>query len=204
VESPERPEVKDLQKREEKMNYLSPAKVLKGAAMFALLLSSSLILIAQKADSAQVSKLLTEIKEHSSLAAHDAELLDSYTRSQVSWKLHAYSLAEIKEHVNDLGRDFNEAQRLREEGSPWQQQAIDQIEPLLKGMAAHLSATIEHLNNNQGRVRMQPYVDYVRANQEYATKTSALIHDFVDYGDAKAKSEQLEQKLQLPDHPGAE
>lgn len=83
------------------MKYLSPAKVLKGAAMFALLLSSSLIMAAQKPDSAQISNLFTEIKEHASLAEHDAELLDSYTRSHGSWKLHAYKLHDIKEHVND-------------------------------------------------------------------------------------------------------
>ena len=186
------------------MNYLSPAKVLKGAAMFALLLSSSLILAGQKADSAEISKLFTEIKAHATLAEHDAQLLDSFTRSGVKWKLHANALANIKEHVNDLGRDYKEAERLREDGSPWQQNAIDQMRPLLQGMAAHLTATIEHLNNNQNHVRMQTYVNYVRANRDYATRTSALIHDLVDYGEAYAKSEQLEQKLQLPDHPGAE
>jgi hypothetical protein len=186
------------------MKYLSPAKVLKGVALFALLLSSSLILSAQNADSVQVTKLFTEIKEHASLAEHDAELLDSYTRSRVSWKLHAYKLHDIKEHVNDLGRDYSEAERLREGSSPWQQNAIDQIRPLLQGMAAHLTATIEHQRKNPSHVRMQPYLDYVRANREYTVKTSALIHDLVDYGEAKAKSEQLEQKLQLPDQPGAE
>ena len=186
------------------MNYLSPAKVLKGAAMFALLLSSSLILAAQKADSAEISKLFTEIKAHATLAEHDAQLLDSYTRSGVSWKLQGNQLQNIKEHVNDLGRDYNEAERLREQGSPWQQNAIDQMRPLLQGMAAHLTLTIEHQNQNPSHVRFQPFVDYVRANRDYATRASALIHDLVDYGEAYAKSEQLEQKLQLPGHPGAE
>jgi hypothetical protein len=186
------------------MTCLSPAKMLKGTLLFALLLSTPIILAAQKADSAQLSKLFTEIKEHATLAEHDAELLHSYTRSHVNWKLHADKLEQIKGHVNDLGRDYNEAERMREEGSPWQQEAIDQMRPLLQGMAAHLTATIEHQRKNPSHTRMQPYVDYARGNWEYATKTSALIHDLVDYGQAKAKSEQLERKLQLPDEPGAE
>ncbi len=185
------------------MNYLSPAKVLKEVALL-LLLSSSLILTAQNADSAQVSKLFTEIRAHASLAEHDAQLLDSYARSGVNWKLHAYSLQNIKEHVNDLIQDFNEAQRLRDEGSAWQQDGIDRIEPLLQGMAEHLNATIEHQSNYQNQVRMQPYVDYVRANLQYATKTSTVIRDLVDYGEAKAKSEQLEKQLQMPVQHGAE
>jgi len=122
----------------------------------------------------------------------------------VNWKLHANALANIQEHVNDLGRDYKEVERLREDGSPWQEDAIDQMRPLLQGMAAHLTATIGHLNNNQNHVRMQTYVDYVRGNRDYATRTSALIHDLVDYGEAKAKSEKLEQELLLPGHPGAE
>ncbi len=185
------------------MTCLSPAKMLKGAALFALLLSSPLILSAQKADSAQISKLFTEIKEHATLAEDDAALLDSYTRSNVDWKLHAGKLQHIKEHVNDLARDYKEVERLREEGSPWQQDAIDQMRPLLEGMAAHLTATIEHQRKSPSHTRMQPYVDYAHGNWEYATKASTLIHDLVDYGEAKAKSEQLEQKLQLPDEPGA-
>jgi len=38
--------------------------------------------------------------------------------------------------------DYGEMSRIREEGSPWQQDAIDQLGPVLKGMADHLTATI--------------------------------------------------------------
>ncbi len=184
------------------MKYPYPAKAVTGAAVLALLLSNSMLLSAQKADSAPISKLFVEIREHATLAEADAETLDAYTRSNVSWQGHANQLRNVKEHVDDLLRDYNEAQRLRDQGSTWQMQAIDQLRPLLQGMADHLSATIKHQRTHQTQVQMKPYQDYVHANQVYAARTSQLIHDLVDYGEAKARSEELEQKLELPASPG--
>ena len=180
------------------MIYLSLTRVAKMAALFALFVVSSLTVAAQNLDSHKISDLFTQIKEHSALAEEDAQLLESYTRSGANWQSHARRLAEVKDHVDDLLKDYNEAQSLRNEGSPWQQAAIDQIRPVLKTMADHLVATIEHQRNNQSHVRFQAWVDYVRANREYTTKASNLIHDVVDYGTANQTASSLEQKLQLP------
>jgi hypothetical protein len=180
------------------MIHFSLIRIVKTAALFALFLVGSLTLAAQNTDSTRISNLFNQIKEHSVLAEEDAQLLESYTRSGAHWQSHARQLAQVKDHVDDLLNDYNEAQLLRSEGSPWQQAAIDQIRPVLKTMADHLTATIEHQRNNQSRVRFQTWVDYVRANREYTTKASNLIHDVVDYGTANQTASSLEQKLQLP------
>ena len=74
------------------MKYLSPANILKGATVLALLLSSCFIASAQNADSKKISNLFADIKEHSTLAKDDAETLEAYTRSGGSWQLHAGQL----------------------------------------------------------------------------------------------------------------
>lgn len=186
------------------MKSISHMNRLKGVSVLALLLWGALTLRAQNPDSKQITALFAEMKQHATLAEDDANLLESYTRSGVSWEAHARTLDTIKEHVNALGSDYNEAVRLRDDGSPWQQEAIDRVGPLLQGMAAHLTATLEHQRKNPSQVRMQPYLDYVHANQEFAVRASALIHDLVEYGEAKAKSEALEQKLELPTGSGME
>jgi len=180
------------------MKYLSPAHILKGAAVLALLLSSCFIASAQNADSKKISNLFVDVKEHSTLAMDDAQALEAYTRSGVSWQLHADKLERIKEHVNNLLADYRAMTRIREEGSPWQQEAIDQLGPILKGLADHLTATIQHQNENPKHVNMPEFVDYVRGNSEYATKAASLIHDLVDYGAARTAAESLEKSLQLP------
>lgn len=180
------------------MNHLSPATLLKGTAALALFLSMCVPANAQKADSKQISDLFSEIKEHATLAEDDAQTLEAYTRSNISWQPHANRLRLIKEHVDELLRDYNEAARLRDEGSQWQQEAIDQLRPVMKGMADHLTATIQHQNKHQAEVKMKPYLDYVHGNTEYTSKASSLIHDLVDYGAARSTAESLEKRLNLP------
>ncbi len=175
------------------------------AASFGLLLLlSSPVIHAQTADSEEISKLLTAAEDHATLAAHDAEILDSYTRSAISWKTHNVKLAEIAENVNELGKINKQLDDLKSQGSPWQQKAIGHIDLLLRDLAAQLTATIDHLKNNQSRVHMQPYRDYAHASYERATETARVISDYVEYDKVSARAEDLEMKLELPESQPAD
>lgn len=154
---------------------------------------------AQVQDSVEINNLLSQAKIQAGLAVNDAEKLDSFLRSNVSWQTHAMSLESMKEHVNELGRIHMELTNVRDQGSAWQQDAIDQIEPLLQSMADNLTATMNHLNENVNRVRMPTYRDYVKANYELAQKTSQAIDDYLEYSKVKVRTHQLELKLELPE-----
>lgn len=171
---------------------------LKRIMLLAIALSMPLVVKAQAVDSSKVNDLLKESRTHAVLAEDDAQTLDVYTRSKLSWLSHATRVHEMKEHANDLIRDFNQLSSMRAEASPWQQEAIDRINPLLQEMAAHLNATINHLNDNQNRIHMPEYQEYVRANRELMTKTTRLISDFADYSESKTMANELEKKLELP------
>lgn len=180
---------------------MKPASVistLKRTTLLGALLLSPLFAKAQTADSPAISGLLQESKEHAVLAREDAEVLESYTRSTISWQSHANRLIQIKEHSNDLIKDFNQLSSMRDQGSLWQQEAIDHIAPLLRQMSDHMSATVKHLNENHNRVQMPPYRDYAKANLELIDQASRLISDFVDYDEAKARTDALEKMMALP------
>ena len=179
------------------MKYLSPTSLLKGAAAFALLVFSSSIANAQKPDSKDITNLFTEIKEHAALANADAQKLDSYTRSGVSWRLHADKLNEMKEHTNALLSDYSDSARMRDEGSGWQQDAIDQLQPVLIGMADRLTAAIQFQRENPTHVKMTPFIDLIRENCEYTSKAASLIHDVVDYGAAQSTVKSLQERLSV-------
>lgn len=165
---------------------------------FALALLTGPLLAAQNPDSARINDLLQQAKEHAATANLNAEKLEGYTRSRLNWQTHAIELNRMKENVNDLGKDVADLTAARDEGSPWQQEAIDDIDPLLRSMADHLSSMIQHLNDNQTRIHLQSYKDYAKANYEYTDKMLRMIHDYVDYAQAKSKAADLEQKLQVP------
>lgn len=180
------------------MERRSRLTFLKSKARFGVLLLVPMASVAQTSDSKAINDLLKEAKAHAVLATNDAELLDSYTRATtISWESHAIKLNSMRDHANNLTKDFTELSSLKAQGSAWQQEAIDRIGPLLQEMSKHLSGTINHLNDNKARVHMPPYREYARANQEYMSRTSQLISDFVEYGETRAKADALEARLEV-------
>lgn len=156
---------------------------------------------AQNTDSAKISALLQHAKAHATKANLDAEQIVSYTRSKTDWRLHAGQINLMKENFNELAKDVGELTAARNEGSPWQQEAIDDINPLLRSLADHMTTMINHLNDNQNRVHMPPYVSYAEANHELSRKLLAMIDDYAGYAEAKAKTAEFEQKLALGADP---
>jgi hypothetical protein len=180
---------------------MSKTKVLaalKKTGLLGLMLLMPAFAKAQTADSNAITDLLKEAKTHAVLAEEDAVTLETYTRSTLSWQAHGNRLDDMTVHANDLIRDYKKLSSMREEGSPWQKEAIDRIDPLLHEMADHLQATINHFNDNKNRLQMGPYRDYAKANRDLMSKTNQLISDFVDYGEAKTKANLLEKTLELP------
>lgn len=171
---------------------------------FALALLTGPLLAAQNPDSARINDLLQQAKEHAASANLNAEKLEGYTRTRMGWQTHAAELTRMRENVNDLGKDVADLTAAREEGSSWQQEAIDDIDPLLRSMADHLSSMITHLADHQNQIHLQPYMDYAKANYEFSEKMLRMIHDYSDYAEAKAKAADLEQKLQIPATSGEE
>lgn len=166
-------------------------------ALFALV-AGPMHVYAQTNDSPEISHLLNEARYYSMQADRDATELESYTRSKVSWHTHAQTLESIKNHVNNMGKLLQQMQDIKSEGSPWQQNAIDQIDPMLRQMADHLTTTIEYGNDHPNLVHMMKFQNYVQAMATFAADTHQLISDVVAYDQARAKAQMLEQKLEIP------
>ena len=150
-------------------------------------------------DSKEVSGLLADVKTEAIQLRHDADELKSFTHSSLSWESHTRKVEEIKGHVNNAGELLSKLENAKGEASPWQQQAIDRITPMLKELASNTTATIEHLNQRPKLLHTSPYADYVDANYEVASSLEELISDYVDYGKSKARSEELTSKLEVPE-----
>ena len=175
----------------------------RNAALTAVVLALAFTVNAQtRSDSARVTELLKNVKGHSALAVHDAELLESYTRSNVSWQSHSSQLNMIKTHVNNLIEDHNNMIASREDASAWQQEAIDQTDPLVKEIASRLNAMILHLADNTHNVKMKTYIDYAHSNYDLISRLDKMVSDYVDYEEAKSKADDLEKQLDIPTSGG--
>lgn len=149
-------------------------------------------------DSEHVAKLLSDAKTMAFQVKEDAEMMESYTRSNVTWQGQAVAINQVKEHLNALGRQVAKLKEARTAASPWQKVAIDRINPFLDELAGYTEAAIEHLNKHPERLTTPEYRDYLEANADYAGDLAAMIADFVNYGNTKNRMERLSTKLELP------
>ena len=148
-------------------------------------------------DAERVSQLLSKAKEEALQLKLDTTDMESFTRSQVSWESHADKLREIKEHVNLVGETVNQLNAARSGAAPWQKVAINRVNPLMSELALNVQATIGHLKMNRDRLQASDYTDYLTTTSELTTKMAALVADFVDYAEAKAKLGKLSRKLEI-------
>jgi hypothetical protein len=147
-------------------------------------------------DSEGVSKLLLQAKAEAIELKKDAEQMETFTRSRLSWQGFSSKINEIRDHVNQTGKLVGELNQARETGSSWQQEAIDHITPALKELAANTGSTIQYLNDNRNPAHHEELENYCRVNYELAKELAALVTDFIDYGETKAKFAELQKKVE--------
>jgi hypothetical protein len=152
---------------------------------------------AQAPDSEQVSNLLSDVKTQAVKLSADASTMESYTRSGASWESHSAALNQMKEHINEAGRQLTKLQEVRESASPWQKTAINQIYPLMKQLADSTTDGIKYIRYNPKRLMFPGYKDYIEANADTSSRLASLIGDFQDYGNTKQRLEALATKLEL-------
>jgi hypothetical protein len=149
-------------------------------------------------DSEEVSGLLADARTEAMRLKQDAEELNGFVQSRTRWEIHAAKLNEIKEHVNELDELVTKMNSAEVAASPWQQQSIRGVTPLLVELSAAVTSTIKHLSDGKDRLLNPPYPAYAMARADYAADLAQLVSDYIACGDARRKSEDLAQKLELP------
>jgi hypothetical protein len=126
----------------------------------------------------------------------DADELQSFSSPKgPSWTSHAAVLTRIKDDVNKLQENMRGLQSHRTVASPWQQDAIDRVTSLVNDLATNMNKAVDHLNKNKTRPAAPPYPEYLKANTQIVNALAEEIDGTIDYGENKAKLEELEKKL---------
>ena len=153
---------------------------------------------ADKPDSEQVSKLLSEARTMAFQLKDDAETMQTFAGMKVGWETHRDAMSRIKEHVNALAQQVDKLKAARDDASPWQKAVIDRIDPYMSELNGYSEAVIENLSKHPERLGTPEYKDYLSANADYAGDLASMIADFVDYGRTKDRLQNLADKLEVP------
>ena len=179
----------------------SPHSVARWTAMsllVAVLAGTPAVFAQAPKEPADVNKLLMDARTESAQLKTDAVDMKTYTMTRLSWQTHAAQIDRIKGHANEVGMLVFKLNNARGVAAPWQQEAIDRINPLLNELVGSLNGTIDHFSQVSFELQMSPYRDYVAANATLASNLAKLISDFVDYGESKAKANDFERQLNIP------
>lgn len=95
--------------------------------------------------------------------------------------LHAYSLNDIKDQVNSLGRQLTALEQLSPQGNALQQSAIREARPHLEAVADHAQTAIEMYNEDQRSVRFTDFRETVNAMFERADDLYVKVDAITDY-----------------------
>lgn len=152
---------------------------------------------AEKPDSEQVSKLLSEVRSDALLLRDDAQLMESYTRSDISRETQARTVTAVKGHVNAMGKKLAELASAKGDASPWQVAAIERVQPFLRELADNTSRAINYINNGPSNYKTGEYKEYLEVNADVSSELFSLISDFVDYGNSKDRMQRLGMKLEI-------
>ena len=155
---------------------------------------------AENPDSEQVSKLLSEVRSDALLLRDDAQLMESYTRSDISRETQGRTVASVKGHVNTMGKKLTELVSMKDEASPWQVAAIERIQPFLRELADNTTRAIKYINDGPTNYKTGEYKDYLEANADVANELFSLISDFVNYGNSKNRMQRLGIKLEVSEN----
>jgi hypothetical protein len=168
------------------------------AGLFIALISSPLIervSAVKNAENADVQDLLYQAREEAVGLDRDADEMQTLVRSDFDWRTHADYLERVKEHINRLGAITQKLEAERDKASPWQQETIDRVVPLLRELATNTTNAINHLNQNQIRPVSGDYPTWLHENANTAHELATIISDTIEYGRARTRLQQLEEQL---------
>ena len=168
------------------------------ALIVSLTLLLSLTVYATEDENPQLAQLLADANDEAFELARDATNTQMLIRTDENWVDHALMLATVKGHVDNLALIIEKLNKAKMSGSELQEQAVEQMLPLVKQLSANTTAAINYLKQSKTRPISDTYTQYLEKNAETAHQLSSMISSLIDYEKSMTEIEKLRSKLEVP------
>jgi hypothetical protein len=169
-------------------------------ALLALFMSElSALAYVTRGESQQLTQLLDDARDEALELANDATDCQTLTASDDKWVTHALMLSRVKGHVDNMALIIDKLNKAAKSGSALQEQAVQQMLPLVKELSDNTTAAINYLNRNKSRPVSDAYTQYLEKNAETARQLSNMITALCEYQKGMADIERLRSKLATPE-----
>jgi hypothetical protein len=145
--------------------------------------------------SASLTELLWDARDEAAQLASDAGQMQILVLSDANWVTHDLMLHKIQGHVDTMELIVKKLTETQTSGSDVQQQAAEQMLPLIRELSENTTAAIHYLDQNKNRPLSDTYRQYLQKNAETARELSSMVSSLVDYQQSMAEMAQLRHKL---------
>ena len=172
-----------------------------GILMVLLLLRLPLAAYVTRPESQPLTQLLSDASDEALELADDANETKALILNDENWVTHVLMLATIKGHVDNMALIIEKLSKAQKSGSELQEQAVEQMLPLVKELSANTTAAINYLNQNKTRPTSETYTQYLQKNADTARQLSSIISSLLEYQKSMAEIEKLRDKLGVSGAP---
>ena len=145
--------------------------------------------------SASLTELLWDARDEAVQLASDADQMQILILSDANWLTHDLMLHKMQGHVDDMTLIVRKLSETQKSGSDVQQQAVEQMLPLIRELSENTTAAIHYLNQNKNRPLSDTYKQYLQKNSETARELSSMVSSLVDYEQSMDEMAQLRRRL---------
>jgi len=153
------------------------------------------ITVAELARETAARKTLTRAQASACAAADEADQLRRGANSMFSQDSHRDKLTALKGKVNRMGQEISSLRAERESLAPWEQQAIDEILPLLQATAENTESAIEYFNAHGDRLWMGTYRDYADHIWQGSDQIAKILKNYLKYDTLRDQEVYAEERL---------
>jgi hypothetical protein len=166
-----------------------------GVLVVPLLFQLPLGAAVMRPESQELTQLLSYANDEARELASDAEETQMLILNDTNWVAHALMLSKVKGHVDNMSLIIEKLKKLQKSGSELQEQAVEQMLPLVKELSDNTTAAINYLNQNKSRPTSESYKQYLNKNAEAARQLSSMISTLLDYQKSMADIDKMRSKL---------
>ena len=167
-----------------------------GGILFVLaLFPSTMAAYVTRPESQRLTQLLMDAKDEAIELANDADETEGLSLSDANWVTHELTLAKVRGHVDNMALIIDKLNQAQKSGSELQEQAVQQMLPLIRELSANTTAAINYLKQNKNRPDSEVYQQYLKKNAEAAHQLSSMISALLEYENSMTEIEQLRSKL---------
>jgi chromosome segregation ATPase len=142
------------------------------------------------------TKTISELQGQAAALADQADQFRLIiANNESSRESHLSMLDTLKAEINAMGRDLQTLEAERGTLSPWQVQAVDHSQPLLKDVAANTEQAISYFNNN-GHLWTTQYREYVRNIWSDSDQISRSLKNYVALARIRDREQRLTQTIE--------